>query len=662
MRKIKVLVKKEVLDILRDRKTLIMMVVIPLLLYPVIMIGMTVIMGNYMKAQSEKEFSVGYSQEDEAFAQQLIMLRDNENDSSANIVFEQKPREDVDAYFSCEEQNGTLQITIDYISTDQDSEQAMRGLEDLLDQYRDKMLADNLSAEGLTEEFLHPLEYISEDEASESESIGMGIGGSIGMMLVVTILLGALYPAIDATTGEKERGTLETLLTLPVTNFEMIISKYISVSIFACITAVLSLLSLGGSVLFMVYGFSTDIVQIGEISISTLLVWIPVMAVAMITTALLITAFCMCFCVFAKSFKEANNYVTPVMLVFMFASMVSMVPSIRLSYSTALIPIVNISLLVKEVAAQNLELALAGITIGVNFAYSVLVVWVLAKMYDSENILFADGFQSFQLFQKRSEIKEGTVPDTGDLVLTFVVLLLFMLYIGGAVSVRNPFAGVVVQQFMILIMPLLTVWYLKSDKKNIFALSLPRKGIVVASVLLYAGVFLLNYVLSDLLSMIFKESTQNVEMTFQKLIEQPVILLLLVIAVMPAIGEELLFRGLLYESLRYKAGVLWAVIGSSLIFGIFHASLAKMLPTFLLGSVFAYIVSVSGSIYIGTVLHFLNNAISVIIMKYPDKVVKWVPFLAEETPLASELLLMTGISVVLIAAGAFLCRRQAKKQ
>ena len=230
------------------------------------------------------------------------------------------------------------------------------------------------------------------------------------MMLVVTILLGAIYPAIDATAGEKERGTLETLLTLPVTNFQMILSKYIAVSLFACVTAVLSLLSLGGSVLFLIFGVSGEILEgIPYGSPAVLAAVVPGLLLTMVSTALLVTALCMCFCVFAGSFKEANNYVTPALLAVMFASMAGMFPVVRFNHVTAMIPFVNVSLMIRQVTAGQFELTLAGITILVNLGYSVLVVYVLARIYNSENVLFSDGFAGFRLFQKRSEIKKGTV-------------------------------------------------------------------------------------------------------------------------------------------------------------------------------------------------------------------------------------------------------------
>ena len=208
---------------------------------------------------------------------------------------------------------------------------------------------------------------------------------------------------------------------------------------------------------------------------------LPMLFLTMLVTALLSSALCMCFCVFAKSFKEANNYVTPLLLVVMIASMAGMLPSVELDQRTVLIPIVNVSLMMKQVLSQQFSFVLAGVANLVNLCVSILIIWFLAKMYDSENILFADGFRSFRLFVRRSDVKKGTVPDNGDVMLAVTVLFLLMIYVGSAASARLGFWGTAVTQLMILAVPLLLVWYMKSDVKTLFSLNAPRKGTVLGA-------------------------------------------------------------------------------------------------------------------------------------------------------------------------------------
>ena len=669
MNKIATLVRKEVLDILRDKKTLIMMLVVPVLLYPAMIIGMVLIMGMVASMQQETIHIAAYCAE---YEEKVAVLKElyEENEEDFNLKLEFLPlsesdkeieKDNYDAWLSFEENENGINIIVEYTSTNQDSGYTESMLEDLALLYKDELLAEKLADYDLTEDFLNPVTYDAKDSVSESESIGMSLGGSIGMMLVVTIMLGAFYPAIDATTGEKERGTLETLLTLPVTNFQMIMSKYIAVALFACVTAVLSLVSLGASVLFLLNSVTASESEVfAGIDFSMIVSWMPVLLLVMIVTALFITAFSMCFCVFAKSFKEANNYITPVMLIVMFASMVSMLPSAELNYKTALIPIVNVSLLIKQVMAQQMNLALAGITIGINFCYSVLIVWILAKMYDSENILFTDGFQSFKVFEKRSDIKPGTVPKVGDLILSIVVLLLLSLYLGLAVGAKSVFGSTVVTQLLILAMPLLLVWYMKSDVKTLFSLKLPKVKDFAGGFILYIGVYALMLVVSYALMSLFPESAENTQLTFEVMMEQPFMLVVLVMAIMPAIGEELYFRGLIFGSLRHRYPAVWAIMISSLIFGVFHLSLVKILPTGMLGACFAYVAYQSGSIYIGMFLHFFNNLMSAIAMKYPKQMEKMLPVLTREEFLTSDIIGLLAVGVICTVAGAMILRGKKK--
>ncbi len=704
MRQVKTLVRKEVLDILRDKKTLVMMVVVPVLLYPLIIIGMSLAFSFMMQSQESKEHSVGYSAEYQEMVDELqdlytingeaaemtedakVVEKPENADAAADtkaiddteageelvkLTFvpaeagkEDEVKEKTDAWMEISRaENDAWHVTVQFKSSDETSSYTNEALADLLEAYREQLLEENLVAQGLDEEFLHPVVYEEKDQTPASESFGMDIGGSIGMILIVTILLGAVYPAIDATAGEKERGTLETLLTLPVTNFQMILSKYISVALFACVTAVLSLLSLGGSVLFLMFGLSPELAeQMGDFSFAALLGQLPLLVVTLIVTALLVTALCMCFCVFARSFKEANNYVTPVLFVVMLASMTAMLPSVRLDYRTALIPVVNVSLMVKQIISQQFDAGLVGTTILVNFGYSVVIVWILARMYNSEDILFSDGFRGMRLFQRRSEIRRGTVPGTGDLVISIAVVLLLVLYAGMAVTARSTLAGTVVTELIILAVPLFAVWYMKSDARRLFRLRKPSVSACAGGILLYLGVYMLGLFCSMIAIWLLPGSAQSMEGAYEGILMQPLPILLFVMAVMPAVCEELLFRGYLFGSLREHVKCGWAVVLSALVFAAFHMSLVKLPATFLLGFGFAFIVWKGGSIYVTMALHFLNNAFSALAMKYPEQAAKLFPLLVKDEFTAVEMGILLVAGLVLAAAGIAILTRKKERR
>lgn len=663
MKKIGILFKKEMTEILRDKKTLIIMLIMPLIVYPAMLIGLSLGISMIMQSQAEDSQIVGYSIEDEEYIQALKAIYERQKDDfDYNIVFQsadeenmESVREEADIWVSFEAAKDEVKIKVNYTSTDADSNYAEDTLKDLSELYRDEVIFENLQAAGLTEDFLHPVTYEAIDSVSTTESIGMYYGGLIGMLLITMIMLGAFYPAVDITTGEKERGTLETLLTLPVTNFQMIMSKFIAVSVVACVTALISLIALGGSVLFLMLAvpenMTNDMIQL---PLETILGNIPLLFIALMATALLITAICMCFCVFAKSSKEANNYMTPVMLVIMMTSMVGLIPTIELNATFAIIPIVNVSLLFKQVMSQHLDIVLALTTIGVNLLYSVLIIWILAKMYDSEDIMFSDGFRSFRLFQKHSDIEKGTVPATGDIIVALVVTFLLMVYVGGIFSAKNVFVGTVVTQLTILAVPLVMTWYMKSDKKQLFSLNKPISSKIPGSILLYIGTYLLMIAISSILSKCFPESLQNLNGSFDEIMNHSFIAVTIVIALMPAIGEELLFRGLTFGGLRVKYKLGWAIVISAIIFGLFHTSIVKLLPTAMLGACFAFIVYKTGSIYISMFLHFLNNFISIIAMKAPETFENLLSVFVKDELSAIEFICIMLIGIVSSILGVFM--------
>ena len=663
---LKILFLKEIRDILRDKKTLVIMVLVPLLLYPAMIIGITLILSQMENRQMENTYQVSYQAKDESIVSKLRdsyeEIKEEEELSLQFLPGEQEEREGC-VTLEISEEKETPEMVLSYNATNQDSVTAHSQLKKVVEHYKEKALEKRLEDEGLAKDFLTPFVIQSKNEATDTETMGFSIGGSLGMLLITTIMMGAFYPTVDVLTGEKERGTLETLLTLPVSNFQMILSKFLAVSLFACASAVLSILSIGGSLGFLLN--SVEKMYEGEtlgIDFSSFFSFLPILLIVVIITALLLTAVSMCFCIFAKSFKEANNYFTPVMLIIMFASMASLLPSVELGGKTALIPIVNVSLLLKAVMAQKLSYTLAMITIVVNFVYSILIVWVLAKIYCSENVLFQDGFQSFTLFEKRSDIKRGTIPKTGDLILAAAVLLLLILYSGIGIGVRSQMAGAVVNQCMILGMPLLLIWYMKLDMKKIFSCNKPAKKKMLAAVLLYVGIFCLTMILSAFLMKWMPESTGNMETAYEELLTYPMVLLLTVAALMPAIGEELFFRGLLFGSWKLRLGPVKAMLLSSLIFGAFHMSLVKFLPTALLGLCFSYITWKSGSIYPGMVLHFINNLFSFFTMKYSEEIAKLLPILTKTELAVGETVVLIMIGAVCVVLGVLFLEGQKKQR
>lgn len=671
--KIKALLKRELTDIFRDKKTLCMMVLLPLLLYPLMIVGMTLLFSAITQSQEETTYQVAFAdlgqereqtltdlleKDADTFSYQISVEPFDENDKTIEQALKDG---DYDAVLSYEESQKDP-YRIYYLEAKDDSGIGATALKELLEDYNKQLQKQKVQQLGLdADEILNPVRYEEVNYSSTEQTMGNMLGDIVPMLVIISIMMGAIYPAIDVTAGEKERGTLETLLTLPVTNFELIMSKFLAVSVIACVSAILNIVSMGAAFGFM---FSYMMEGMGAVTINyaTFLPAILFTLLVMVFFALFVTAVSLCICIFAKSFKEANNYITPMMLVFMFGSMVTMVPNIELTEVTAAIPIVNISLMIVQLFSFSYNYALFGIVLLSNIVYSLLAVLILGKIYNSEAVLFSEGMSSLKLFTPRSEMRKGQIPGIGDVVVLICVELLLIFYVGTAAQLKMGFYGTVVVQLLILLFPLLYLWYLKADFKKVLSLQMPKVLHILAALFVWIGGFSLMCMLAVLLTKIFPESTQSMADTMAEYVRQPFWVLVLVMAVMPAVGEELMFRGFIFGTLKRRWRVLPAMLVTSAIFGIYHMSLSKFFTTALLGFMLVYVVEKTGSIFCSMLMHFCNNLVAVVVMKYSEQASRAVPILTKSSYVRSDYLLLVGVACIGLGLGWFLLKKTGIKK
>lgn len=661
------LFKRELTDILRDKKTLFMMLVVPIIIYPLLIIGMTFLMSSVMNSQAEKTYLVAFDEEDELAAKIADIIENNPDKLSYKLEIVQKSdckkaleAGDIDIYVS---KASDGRIALCYLSAKDRSNTALDALTDAFEIYREELQKERIDEAGLDADYLlNPIHYEGEDLSSTEESVGNMIGSIIPFFIVTMILLGALYPSIDVTAGEKERGTLETLLTLPITNFEMIMSKFLAVSCIACASAILNVFSMGGAMAFLVSSSMSLAEDINlEIHYETFIPGILFTLVVMVFFALLVTAVCMCTCVFAKNFKEANNYVTPVMLIFMFGSYAAMIPDLELTAQTAAIPIVNVALLVEGLFQFQYNYGLFAIVLFSNVAYSLLAILILGKIYNSEAVLFSEGLSSVRIFTRRSEMKEKQMPGYGDLILLLCIVLLLIFYVGTFAQLKFGFFGVAVQQLIILLCPLVYAWYIKADKKQLFSAQIIKPLQLAGSVMIGIAAFVGALILGALLMPIFPESAKGLTQLDDMLVNQPVYLLVLVVALMPAIGEELLFRGFVMGTLKKRCRPVVAIAVTTLIFAVYHMSLIKMFTIGIVGLGLTLVTYKTGSIVASMCVHFMNNLLSVLITKYPTQIQRVLPVLFKDRLSVSDMLLLAAVVLICATVGWMLIGGKKKE-
>lgn len=483
---IRTLLKKEMLDVFRDKKTVIMMLVVPVLLYPIVFIGALQVMAFINSSMKDQEYRIAVETDDKgAFLDWMMQSGEQDPEegeatyritavdaAAAGIgegVWETAlEAEEIDAYVSVYDSGGRMQYDVYYLSSVTNSSYAADLVMDILDEFREDLTRHRIAEEGLeAEEILEPILYERKNTASSEQSLGSIIGSVLPLMLVISLLMGTMYPAIDTTAGERERGTLETLLTLPIMNRDLIMAKFLTVAVIGMVSALLNILSMGGIAVYM-YKIMDLQTQMEDIDLMRFIPAILVCILAVFAFSLFVSAVTMCATSFAKSYKEANNYITPLMLVMMFTGYIGFIPNLELTQGIAMIPVANICLLIRNMMVFRIDYAMTAVVLLSNVAYAVLAILFLSRIYDSESVLFSDGKGGLQLFERRENLTKGGVPTVSDAMFVMAVTLLLLMYAGSILQLRYGLAGLFMTQMLLLAAPLCLVIYTRRDIRETY--------------------------------------------------------------------------------------------------------------------------------------------------------------------------------------------------
>lgn len=668
MKQLKTLYKKEIMDVIRDKKTILTMVVLPVILYPLLFLVVMQIMTMILSNQEEQTYYVAYdkvSEENQQALEDWIQGDEDGYDYVIETKVSKNPKKDleqekIDAYITTTVTDEQVIYEVHYLSAVTDSSSVSDMLKEEITSYSKKVAEQNADAMGLdVTKVLYPIDSKITDQSSNESSMGSLLGSFIPFLLITGIMTGCMYPAIDITAGEKERGTLETLLTLPIGNLELIISKFLSVATVSIVSVFINILSIGGIVFYLFRTVMSLTEGAGAFRLATFVPAILISVVCVIAFALFMSAVVMCICAFAKSFKEANNYITPLTLIVMLTAYVGFIPNVELSSVTALIPVANICLLMKNLMVFKYNFTLILIVLFSNIIYAFVAVWFLSRIYDSESILFGESFSGIKLFERRKNIEKGSLPTIQESILILIVALLLMVYAGGMMSLSYPLAGVIVPQFFIGVLPILAALYIKADLRQVFAIHKPGARNLIGAVILVIGAASVSLLLSNVLSYFFPENSESLNESYLNMLDGvPFAAALLLIALTPAVCEELLFRGYMFTAFRRKMSLFKAIVCVSVLFAISHMSLIKILPTAILGVALAYAVYVSNSIFTSSLMHFLNNGFSVFLLYYGDNI----PLLQDEQAGLPLVVCMVILAVVCIPLGVRLLHRSESVQ
>jgi sodium transport system permease protein len=624
LRTIKTIFAKEILDTLRDRRTLLFMIVIPVLLYPGIMIFLNELATSQQAKMEQRTVKIALIHVPEN-SKLRVLLKDEtriEIVESTNAV-EGVKRGDLDYVLelppNAEEilrSNGTATLQLHYDRSNDNATVNLDRVTKIVDQFRNGILKDRLKARDLSEEYFNPVKLEEVNEASKQKMGGFIIGRFLPMLMVIMVLAGSLYPAIDMTAGEKERGTLETILTSPATRTEIVIGKFLTVTLIALLTGLLNMGSMIGTFAFGIFKGASSALQI-----NIPLNYVLIMVVCLVPLAVFFAGMMMTLASFARSFKEAQNLLTPVYLLGTMPAMISTIPGIELEGFWLTLPVANITLLFKELMLGTFN---AGHIFVVFFTISFLAcisLFMAIRLFGREEVLFGE-VSSFGLAFKRVNITGKPLPTPPEALFFTMLALALLLYAGMPLQMKDIAYGVVLTEVLIfLALPIAYAAYLKLDLRETFRLRAPSPLYLLGAVLFFAGIECIAPTLVYWQIQVFpipKDLLDSMEKLEGLLSKQSFAQTFLLLALMPAVCEETSFRGLIFSGLLSNSRPWKAILLTAFFFGVFHLSLHRFLPVFLIGIVATYLVWKSGSIFTGMLLHMLVNGWAAILIHYPQ--------------------------------------------
>lgn len=385
--------KKELKDTLRDRRTLMMMLVIPILVFPLIMNVFVSVSASFQEEAATKNIKIGMvgtpgnllEQELNAIPKELgaknivyykdtiSMLNDLKKDSLQLGLF---VRPDLEKLL---DSMITAPIVFYYNATDMGMKERAESYMQIIESKEQLKRYENL---GVDIAKIKPIETIYQNIASDKEMVGKLAGGMLPYIFIAFGFIGCMYPAIDLFTGEKERGTIETLLTTPVARWQILFGKMGVVVLSGLTAATCALLGLFLSIEVL------DVVENAEILKIIHSILSPTFILLLYSLLIPLTVFfagvMIPIAVYAKSFKEAQSIITPLNIVMVLPAMVGFFPGIELNFITASIPVVNIVLATKELIAGTLDFGLVAISFSVMFTLAVIAVFISYKRFDKE--------------------------------------------------------------------------------------------------------------------------------------------------------------------------------------------------------------------------------------------------------------------------------------
>jgi sodium transport system permease protein len=385
--------KKEMIDTLRDRRTLYTMILIPILVFPLILYISSAVSKATAENAMNKIANVGIIDEEGTFKNDLKLLPSkiwkikvkNYSDSASLKKAINDKTCDFGFFVPASYQTNlkalqTANVNVYFKASELGFEERSKAV---IDYFAQLELTKRLSIMKISPAQILPVSAIYNNIASDQEMIGKMVGGFLPYIFILFGFIGCMYPAIDLFTGEKERGTIETLLTTPIKRWQILLGKMMVVVVSGIASAAFALIGLAITVMFMdKMGLPAEMSS--AIKSIVTVEFIVVLVLMLIPLMIFLSGILIPIAIYAKSFKEAQSLIAPLNMAIILPALVGMMPGIEYNFMTACIPIVNIVLATKELIAGTLNYGLLALSFTVMSILAISVVAYCQKQYSKE--------------------------------------------------------------------------------------------------------------------------------------------------------------------------------------------------------------------------------------------------------------------------------------
>ncbi len=587
LRHVTITLAKELREALRDRRTLAIMILLPLVVYPLLSLLAAQVATGRDKQREQRPSSVALvgSGLDHALA---ARIRQN---PTLFVLLPTGTAADIeggglDALIERDGRDAT-KLTLVYDASRDESRVAEERLSDLI-------------AKGLPDGCAPSLTADRRSIAPEARVGGYLLSKALPLFVVLMVLLGAFYPAIDVTAGERERGTLETVLCSPIQRFDLMFGKVLAVATLAALTGLLNLASM-----------AITLMQILRLAAAQHVVpdvpWGHALAASLVIfpAALLFAAAFVALGATARTLKEAQTLLLPVYFLTVAPAMAGAIGEYRLAGIAAWIPGMNVTLLARDLMVGRAQWTGGLATLLSTLVFAAAALAVAARIYDSER---------FMVPAPRRQAQPGSATRTttaGDALTLFGLAFLLLYFVFLPIEQHHLAAGLLAAEWIGLLgLVFLFARVSGQGFAKVVGLTRPAGRALLGAALVGCGAWATVAVFSEWLVPVPKEMLEQLRRSLVPLDgSRGLIGTLLLVAVSPAICEEAVFRGPILRGLRTRLDAVAAAAITGLLFGLFHLDLYRLIPTAILGILLSWIALECGSVVPSMLAHFCNNAI-----------------------------------------------------